>query len=337
MTNKPEVMAPVEVRSLDPVIVQMFKRLPERSADWPLDDRVLWLQAMESVLHMVYGRVETIDISGLAPPQAQAVSTIVTAITEETAARAAVQSSDEPTDKALAEAEGAASGSSDAKTTKAPDADRMGSEWSSSSETKSIPAAPAPGKRPPGIPTNLEMAKAAINALGPTSAAQIREYVRKQYWVECPDGWTGCLWTLASEGKLARAGINFVLAASAAPEQKPQVLPKAPVSAPMPPVKPTQGARPAAPAKGFKFDHDGKSTELGSSRLYVLASKLKAAMGKGHVAEAFLAENVIGSNTDRHRTDVKDMCLGMNDQLESVGLRISYYSGFGLIMKEIGG
>lgn len=342
MTNK---TAGGEPTWPDPIITAMFTRLPPYGSEWPIDQRVLWLQAMEGVLHMVYGRVETIDISGLLPVQRKAAEKLISGVADENQRCAAATSSDESTDKALAEAAGAASGSGNASTTEAPNADRMGGAWSNSSEAdsnetasevdpprKNVGGAPSKAGRPAGIPTNLEIAIECIKEVGPASAPQIRTWARKRYWQGMPESWTAVLYDFVKNGKLARSGLNFVLPGE---KERPKAIATQAPKAPPPPVKPAAQIihRPLA---AFKFDHNGKSTELDSSRLYVLASKLKAAMGKGHVSEAFLAESVIGSNTERHRDEVKNACLGMNDKLADVGLQIGYYPGFGLLMKEIG-
>lgn len=300
---------------VDPVVVEMFKRLPIRNSEWPLDQRILWLQAMESVLHMVYGPVEKIDIGEFLEP-----------------VKAGKLISDEPTDEVMARDVAAASGSRKASTTKAADEAGVGSERSSSSETTKA-------GRPAGIPSNLAMAVECIGEKGPSSAPQIREWARKKYWPGMPESWTAVLYDFVKSDKLARAGLNFILPVvdtkSLAP---PPAAPKNPAIVMSP--KPPSPAKPAPPPPAkqpiaFKFDHEGKSAELGSSRCFVLASKLRAAMGKGHVAEAFLAENVIGSNTERNRALIKDLCMGMNPALADVGLKIEYYQGFGLIMKAV--
>ena len=92
--------------------------------------------------------------------------------------------------------------------------------------------------------------------------------------------------------------------------------------------------QPQRPPPGVKFEHDGKACMLPSSRVYVLIGKLKAAMGKGHIDEGFLAQNAIGSNTEYNRTLVRRLCLESNGELSKVGLKIEYHAGFGLLMKE---
>jgi hypothetical protein len=220
---------------------------------------------------------------------------------------------------------------------------------------KDVGGRPSAVGRPDGIPRNLDMALEAIKELGGKAAApQILAYVRKKWWSNCADHWTSNLHDFAKQKKLARDGINFVAplpklahveideasgvdtqtaARIAEIESKPRVLPRGLVRAPMPPVQPTAGKRPLASGV-IKFEHGDRSTILSSTREYTIAGKLRAAMGSGHVAEAFLAERVIGSNTEHNRAMIKDICLGMNPALADVGLKIEHYPGFGLLMKE---
>lgn len=311
------------VQAHDSLMVALFEKLPPIGTVWPIDQRLLWLQACEGVLNLIYGPVQKIDIGdGVILPGF---------LSSEKVAQ-----SEEPAETANTPAE-------PEKLTSEPPADR---EKASEPEApiaplKPVTSAKAPkGNRPAGLPSNASMAIEAIKEMGPSGAAAIRSWCRRKYWAQMPDAWSAGLYDLVSAGKLQRSGINFVLPGNFAKPEEPApkkvetkaVLPRAPVRAPMPPVKPTQGARPAG--AGVKFEHNGRSTELGG-REYVLAGKLRVAMGKGHVSEAFLAESVMGSNTESTRDAVKSVCLGMNGRLALVGLKVEFYSGFGLVMKEL--
>lgn len=315
------------------IISAMIERLPPVGSVWPLEERALWLSAMEAVLHLVYGPVERIDISAL----------IVEAPTaEEVAASIAVPSSAEPTDKAMARDEDAGSGSGDASTTEAADEAGMGSEWSSSAEAnqvetdeasnektpsepdppklpplKNVGGAPSKAGRPDSMPPNLSCAIEAISLEAALQAAGRRRRKR------------------AGDGKLDRDGINFVVPGTApAPARAivtaaPKVVPSTPVRAPMPPVQP-----PAPTLRAFTFKHGDRSVMLASAQQLSIASRLQQALGQ-HIAEAFLAEKVLGANTERHRELVKAQALGLNGPLFDVGLKVTHYPGFGLIMKEV--
>lgn len=365
MTKQEDVVLDRLLDDVDPVIAQLFMRLPKPGAAWPLDQRVLWLQAMESVLHMVYGPVETIDVSGLLPIQREAAGKLVEGLAEENARRAAAaQSSAEPTDEALAGKSDVASGSREASTTEASDDSRVGGERSSSAETedlvapkfeavndklviepkKNVGGAPSKAGRPPDIPSNLVMAVECITEKGPSSAPQIREWARKKYWPGMPESWTAVLYDFVKTGKLARSGLNFVL-------PREDVLPKQQVKAPMPPVVATpvnpdkQGfppkrevtppaPKPAAALQAFTFKHGDKSVMLSTTQQLLVANRLFQVKGQ-HVAEAFLAEKAFGSNTERYREQVKALALGLNGPLFDVGLKVTYYPGHGLMMREI--
>ena len=342
----------------DDTIVSLFRRLPEKGAHWPLDQRVLWLQAMESVLHMVYGPVETIDVSGLLPVQREAAGKLVDGLAEENARRA--KSSAEPTDEALAGKSDVASGSREARTTEASDDSRVGGERSSSAETyvptsyvpplpKNAGGAPSKSNRPADMPTNLAAAVEAIQALGNRAAApQIRDWIKSKYWPEIPMHWTSVLWGFANEGKLARDGINFILPREdAAPKpakstpvdpDKQGFPPKREVTPAVPAVrKPTLPApKTAAPLQAFTFKHGDKSAMLSTTQQLLVANRLFQVKGQ-HVAEAFLAEKAFGSNTERYREQVKALALGLNGPLFNVGLKVTYYPGHGLMMREIEG
>lgn len=207
---------------------------------------------------------------------------------------------------------------------------------------KSIEEAPRPGRgpkptdinRPEGIPSNFDMCRLVlIDAGKPLTATEIREAVARRWWPKVPTDWKSTPFGFLSSGKLRKSADNkFELGSGAATVVSREVLPRSPAKVPMPAVKPTAGPRPPAPVK---FDHNGKSTIMRSMREYVLAGKLRAAMGKGHVGEGFLAQEVIGSNTENNREVVRSLCLAMNDQLAEVGLSIGHYPGFGLLMKDV--
>ena len=194
------------------------------------------------------------------------------------------------------------------------------------------------GNRPAGLPSNLAMAVAAIQAIGPTGSAGIRNWCRKTYWPEMPDAWSASLYDLVNAGKLRRIGINFDVpfppVGAAKPEKPtPQERINAEVAKRQAPKPSPVDRRPSA---DVRFIHGDRSTLLRSSREYLLAGKLRVAMGKGHLSEAFLANTVLGSNTEHNRVIVKSITLGMNEALAEVGLKVEYYEGFGFVMKEVG-
>lgn len=325
---------------VDDVICLMFLRMPKPAEGWPLAERVRWLQVLESVLHMVYGPSDRIEILPLmerlkAMPPSNRV----------------VESSAEPTDEAKARDDGAAGGSRDdaAETTEAPPKPAVGSERSSSAETTQDPLAHVeidadsepprlnvggrPSKdRPPHIPTNLAMAIEGIRANGPMTAVDLRTYVREKYWPGAPDHWAATLYDYVKARKLSRneRGLFDLPRPGEVPRSMPDArqLVKAP-----PPAAP----KPAPPPKpffaGVKFEHNGRTTKLPTSRAYVIAGKLLAVMGQP-IGEAFLASSVFGSNTEKNRNDVVNICRGLNDPLSEVGLCIDYIKGVGFIMKD---
>lgn len=286
----------------DPLIVHLFNRMPAPGTVWLESDRVLWLEALESTLNLVYGSSD--NIPNATKPTVLLEAPKVTAVVDEKIAETVREAESTPAPR---------------KPARPP-------------EQRPPERKPGhhPTSRPAGVPTNYVLAVEAIDALGgKASSVHIEKYVREKHWPGIDKGWKNCLWGLAKEGKLARDGINFI---------RPKAKPPAVVSTA--PTKKPPGPKPASsPKKQFaseaftRFEHNDRSIEL-PARCYVLASKLKAAMGQ-HIAEAFLAEKVIGANTENNRSVVREVCLGMNDLLGQVGLSIAHYSGFGLIMKEV--
>ena len=142
------------------------------------------------------------------------------------------------------------------------------------------------------------------------------------------------------------------------PEQV-SVLPKEPSKVPMPAVQPTAGPRPSPQeiidreaakrgplpvrhkfsARGARneeeFEHSGQKILL-SSREYLLAVRLRAAINKGHLSAQFLAETGLGIR--RHVDNeslIKDVVATMNPKIAVVGLSVQWFSGWGFLMREI--
>jgi hypothetical protein len=47
---------------LDPVVAALIKKLPTGKKEWPVDDRVTWLQMITMAFQLAYGQVETIEV-----------------------------------------------------------------------------------------------------------------------------------------------------------------------------------------------------------------------------------------------------------------------------------
>lgn len=210
------------------------------------------------------------------------------------------------------------------------------------------PARPKPTDidRPEDIPSNFEMCRLALLDAGrPLSTVEIRDIVAKRWWPNVPGDWKSSPYGFLGSGKLRKnAEGKFLLPEQAKPattaaKPEPQEIINREVAKRVESPKPRNVApAPVAPRPQavIPFEHKGRSAMLATSREYSMASRLKKAMGAGHVAEGFLAQNVIGSNTEHTRMLVKDLCLGMNPALLSIGLKIEHYPGFGLLMKDAG-
>lgn len=312
----------------DPVIVAMLKRIPPAGSVWPLAERSEWIQAMYGIFDMVYGpadRVElVVTVSADPNRRAELLDTL------RTMPPGRIESSAEPTDEAMARDVVVASGSGNvaAETTEAPAKPGVGSERSSSAEAdpprKNVGGAPSKSGRPLDMPSNLVVVRAALRELGGrAAAAQIRTWARNKYWPEMPDHWASVLYQFVTSGDLERAGMDFKL-----PEPKQEVVKHVPK---MPTVAPP---KPAPALRAFTFKHGDKSVMFATAQQLALAHRLQQANGQ-HVGEAFLAEKILGANTERHRDTIKMQALGLNGPLFELGLKVTHYPGFGLSMKEV--
>lgn len=358
-----------DIKAPDPLMVELFRRVPAPGSHWPIEERALWLSTCEAALNLIYGQVERIDIGAFLPktPSHAELNAHVEKI-----APSGSSLSNEASVLAVLHGEACTCEAGRVEGLfhhpKCPHYVPLVTPEEDRARTipDEEPRAPYPASslknvggrpskvRPEGLPSNLFMAVEAIGKLGPASAPQIRKYARDKWWAGMPDHWSACLYDLVGSGKLARQGMNFVVAEakpapapkSAPPEQR--VLPKEPAREPMPAVKPTEGPRrPVTPGAKLgppvrrqneaEFEYDGRKVSL-SSREYMIAVKLRAAIGKGHLSVQFLAETALGADKRAaidNKSLLKDLCEGMSARLRTVGLTIDYYEGFGFIMKEL--
>lgn len=362
----------MEVKAPDPLMVELFRRVPAPGSVWPIDERARWLITVEATLNLLYGPVDKIEIlpvfvrGNLDREMVERLRAHPGAIEpllaedppEPPEVPAPPQSAEPvvPTDVAAEPEERTSDAAAVSQCTC--EAGRMEGLSHHPECPKYEPLLPplknVGGRqsafRPDNIPANLAMAIEAITELGPASAPPIRNWIRKKYWSNMPDHWTANLYDFVSSGKLARDGLNFII-----PEKKPsaiakeqtQVLPKEPSRAPMPRVQPTAGPRetvnPGAklgpPARGgpMAFQHKGQ-TALLHHREFAIAQVLRAAMGRGHVDTQFLAQKALGSdkrNAIDNESLLRDLVTIMNPKLAPIGLTIEFHKGFGFVMKEL--
>ena len=104
----------------------------------------------------------------------------------------------------------------------------------------------------------------------------------------------------------------------------------------MPPVRPTAGAKPSSDS--MFFEHGGAKVQM-HTREYMIASRLRLAMGKGHMDVSTLANSL--GNLKKGSVDnailLRSMCEVINGKIAKLNLKIDYYDGFGFVMKEIDG
>lgn len=323
----------------DPVIVALLNRLPVPGTNWPLADRLAWLRAVEAAFDVVYGnepaaiviragelKVGDLKLSGnLEPGYVQSVNE---------------------------------SSNAETKIEAAPMVDPP-------KQVRPDRSAPHPregSKRPEGIPTTFSMVQTILqeNPKFSMVARDVFAAIEERWWPGLGLTFLGpdisSFITMKrierdADGKLAltekgealisadlrhKTKGEFQKPTNDAGIARPQVAPVKAIETVVVPPSPKPERRlpqPRAPM-AFKFDHNGRSTTLATAREFSIASKLRVAMGK-HVSEAFLAEAVIGSNTEAQRDLIRLTCRGMNPNLAEVGLKIEHYPGFGLIMKDI--
>jgi hypothetical protein len=146
------------------------------------------------------------------------------------------------------------------------------------------------------------------------------------------------------DGKLTLTPRGRAVAFPTEPKKPPEPA-REPPKATAPAVQPgprrvvvTPGAKLGPPARRQnedEFVHGGKTILL-SSREYLLATRLRTAIGKGHVSTQFLAETALGMK--RHvdnETLIRDIVEVMNPKLQPAGLKVEFWKGFGFIMKEL--
>lgn len=304
---------------IDPVIFALFSKLPPAGSAWPIAERQHWFETMRNALNLAYGSDDNIP-EVTKPTVGEKTHMALIDNGDGSASEISLTAAE-----AIRLREGA------------PGPERP-TQYSPEQKMPALKPVKRKGQtnRPSYVPNNITLALEAIDHHGGrASSIQITDYVRQKHWADVSMEWKNCLWTFASDGKLARDGINFI---------RPGTTPKLP---PPPPVDKKeeqrlnglksnvvakQAARKSAP-NTMPFLHKDMKLDVPASS-YVFLSKLKAAMGQ-HISEAFLAEKVIGSNTDLNRTRVREACLSLNGGLAEIGLTVEHYSGFGLIMKEV--
>lgn len=317
----------------DPVIVALLKRLPEAGTFWPAELRRRWLDAMESTIDLVYldeptpifiqreiteeqrqalrnvkpGKIVAID-----RPEPNAIQEV---LTDTHVLAVAVHVPEEQLQHTIT-------------------VDEMPSQTHQPEPQKNLGGRPSQVGRPEDIPSNRDMAVAAIKELGPASATQIREYVRKHYWSGAPAHWTATLYDMVNVGKLKRQGINFVLPEPSTAVAKPAAMILKPA-----PKKVQLQPRTYAPHENpEEFQWKDSAAVFLSPKEYLLAAKLRAAMGKGHIGVQYLAENALGMRRgqgEEAKLTLRNLATAMGDRLASIGLAIEYHEGFGFLMKEV--
>jgi hypothetical protein len=323
----------------EPLITKLFERIPEPGTYWPEASRQKWLSAIEAMFDMLY----------LDQPEVIFVPKAACTDEQREAIRRRGPGNIEVIRPEMLQINSAPHEELDAKAAEPVTHDDNHEPFNHSphpgqaAQADAKPVSPKLG-RPAGVPSNLAMALAAITHFdGKAGSTQIRDFVKKKWWPGVPNTWSNCLWGLVEEGKLARDGVNFVQAKSkvSVTEVAKRVDTKrAPAPRPIPVVATPRGSPGVARerhADGEEFQWKDNSVPL-QPKEYLIASRLRAAMGKGHIGVQFLAENALGMRRgqgEEAKLTLRQLATAMGDRLASLGLSIEYHEGFGFLMKEI--
>ena len=307
----------------DDIIVAIVSKLPPPGTCWPVEQRQRWLDLMEAAFDVVYeGAPVEARKAAVSKPEPNAIQEV---LTDTHVLAVAVHVPEDQLQINTAEHE-----ELDAKATETVTHDE---DHRQILPRKNVGGAPSQIGRPEDIPSNYEMATEAIRAHdGAASGTQIRDYIKKKYWPGIAAHWTATLYDMVTSRKLARSGINFVVPEPSTAIAKPAVPKPAPKKVQLQP-------RVYAPhEKPEEFQWKDSTAILLSPKEYLLAAKLRAAMGKGHIGVQYLAENALGMRRgqgEEVKSTLRQMAMGMADRLASIGLAIEYHEGFGFLMKEV--
>lgn len=347
----------------DPLMVELFKKVPSPGSVWPLDQRALWLSACDAIFNVIYGPVERIDIPALF------ISTGVSAdaierLRSKPGSFTAVAKADtlEPAPEIKVGDTVTAPGTpldghvitkilSEPAVLSSPEPTSRGAGGARGANRKSL-------DRPDGCPSNLEMAIATLLELGPSSGNAIREHVRRTWWPDAPGGWSGCLYSYAESGKLARDGINFVLPsqlklpdsirdlidpqvrdAIERPLRDPKVVivPKATTAPPAhQPPPPAAIIKPAAPpANHAEFEWRGKKASLPVPH-YRALQRLKPVVDQGFLEFAVISGAAFAGQS--HPSDPRAWCRDaepvINAAIAPLGLFFKLVPKLGYALQE---
>ena len=209
---------------------------------------------------------------------------------------------------------------------------------------KDVGGCPPTNTRQKDLPANFELACEAIEALGGrASAPQIRDYIRRHRWSGLSDHWTAVLYDLVHAGKLSRDGLNFVTSSKISTNAEARKAADTivaeverqnkPVASPKPSPSASDGSKFQNGVYVEKFEFNGSAVML-HPKEYMLAVKLRAAMGKGHLPAQFLI-SALGYKQIDGEAALRDLAAIMNPKIKSLGVMISFYRGFGFLMTEI--
>lgn len=187
--------------------------------------------------------------------------------------------------------------------------------------------------RPNNIPTTFSMMQTLLHETERLRADDLVAQIEKRWWPGLTRNFLKPeISTMITQGRLDRdldgflsltakgKAINSVdLREIGKGKQPPQV--------PLGPIAPR--------INSIKFKSEKGEVDL-PVKEYQLVSRLYACKGS-HVAASFLAEKILGTG---HRRDaestLRDLASICNPKIASLGIGVSFYNGFGFIMKDLG-
>lgn len=187
--------------------------------------------------------------------------------------------------------------------------------------------------RPNNIPTTFSMMQTLLHETERLRADDLVALIEKRWWPGLTRNFLKPeISTLITKGRLDRdldgflsltakgKAVNSVDLREIGKGKQPPQVPLAPI---------------APRINSIKFKSEQGEVDL-PVKEYQLVSRLYACKGS-HVAASFLAEKILGTG---HRRDaestLRDLASICNPKIASLGIGVSFYNGFGFIMKDLG-
>lgn len=217
----------------------------------------------------------------------------------------------------------------------------------------------SPSPRPKNIPTTFVMVATILLDTPELTAREVADKIRARWWPDMDFNRIGPEFsTWIGGGRLARdrdgkltltwAGHDLAFPGQPNPYPVPpkpvapqvKIFPTVPLSQPAVPMPSVQPAGPEPQGIRYgNFEHAGAKVQM-HHREYMMATKLRLAMGKGHLDVNVMANAVLGSakrGAVDDRSLLRELAAMVNEKIERLNLKIEFFEGYGFLMKEISG